>query len=131
MRKAARSILVAMLALFGVVILGVGATITSTAFSLAASTALIMGGTGTPNPDLEVGYVPNVLNYYIYPNTSCTAGNCNPLAVVTPEQAWPLYGGLSALTWKESINQGVTDLDAVVQPQLEGLRADNHLVIFG
>jgi hypothetical protein len=55
MRKSARSILLVVLALLSAVALGVAAMVTSAAFSLAASTALIMGGTGTPNPDQEPG----------------------------------------------------------------------------
>ncbi|WP_101948209.1 PE-PPE domain-containing protein [Mycobacterium sp. 3519A] len=134
MRKSVRAILLVVLALLSTVVLGVAAAFTS-ALSLAASTAtvLIMGGTGTPDPDAEPGYVPNVLNYYVLTNTPCTdpTVDCVPLAVVTPETAWPLYGGLSALTWKDSINQGVEDLDAEVQPRLATLSADNRLVIFG
>ncbi|OBF32941.1 hypothetical protein A5724_20085 [Mycobacterium sp. ACS1612] len=122
------------LALLSTVVLGVAAAFTS-AISLAASTAtvLIMGGSGTPDPDAEPGYVPNVMSYYILTNTPCTdpTVQCNPLAVVTPSEAWPLYGGLSALTWQDSVNEGVEDLDAEVQPRLATLSADNQLVIFG
>src|SRR3954454_13185191 len=131
MRKSARAILIVVLALFSTIVLGVAATVTSAAFSLAASTALIMGGTGTPDPDLEPGYVPNVLSYYIYPNTFCTVGDCTPQVVVTPETAWPLYGGLSALTWQDSITEGVALLDDEVQDQIASMGADDHLVIFG
>jgi hypothetical protein len=131
MRKSARSILIVVLALLSAVVLGVGTMVTSAAFSLAASTVLIMGGTGTPDPSLEPGYVPNVLNYYIYPNTFCTDGSCTDTVVVTPETAWPLYGGLSALTWRDSITEGVDDLDNEVQDQIAGMGAEDHLVIFG
>jgi hypothetical protein len=131
MRKSAQATLLLVLALFSAVVLGVATMVTSAAFSLAASTVLIMGGTGTPDPAAEPGYVPNVLNYYIYPNTSCTDGGCTDTAVVTPETAWPLYGGLSALTWQDSINEGVDILDGEVQQQIAGMGADDHLVIFG
>jgi PE-PPE domain len=132
MRKSARSILLVVLALLSAVVLGVAAMVTSAAFSLAASTALIMGGTGTPNPDQEPGYMENVTSYYIYPYTSCTAViNCETVSVFTPETAWPLYGGLSALTWQDSILEGVELLDDEVQPRLATLGPDDHLVIFG
>jgi hypothetical protein len=132
MRKSARSILLVVLALLSAVTLGVAAMVTSAAFSLAASTALIMGGTGTPNPDQEPGYMENVTSYYIYPYTSCTAViNCETVSVFTPETAWPLYGGLSALTWQDSILEGVELLDDEVQPRLAALGPDDHLVIFG
>ena len=48
----------------------------------------------------------NVTSYYIFPNTSCTGNNCDTVSVFTPEEAWPLYGGLSALTWKQSDPSG-------------------------
>jgi PE-PPE domain len=133
MRKSVRAILVVVLALLSSVVLGVAATLTS-ALSLAAmgtATVLIMGGTGTPDPDKEIGYVPNVMSYYILTNPLCMEVNCKPEAVVTPETAWPLYGGLSALTWRDSINEGVDLLDAEVQDQLAGLGPNDHLVIFG
>jgi hypothetical protein len=131
MRKSGRSILLVVLALLSAVVLGVAAMVTSAAFSLAASTALIMGGTGTPNPDQESGYMENVANYYIYPNTSCMAVNCETVSVFTPESAWPLYGGLSALTWRDSVLEGVELIDEQVQPRLAALGPDDHLVIFG
>ena len=67
----------------------------SVGVSLAATTttALIMGGSGTPNPDQEAGYMQNVSSYYIFPNSSCTAQHCAAVPVLTPEEAWPLYGG--------------------------------------
>jgi hypothetical protein len=131
MRKLARSILLVVLALVSAVVLGVAAMLTPSALSLAASTALIMGGTGTPNPDQEPGYMENVTSYYIFPNTSCSGPSCKTVSVFTPETAWPLYGGLSALTWRDSTDAGVEDLDAVVQPRLAALGPNDHLVILG
>ena len=106
----------------------------TSAATQAATTALIMGGTGTPNPADFPGYIPNVANYYIYPNTSClpdTDPACELVSVFTPETAWPLYGGSSALTWKDSILAGVDLFDAAVQEQLGDLGADDRIVLFG
>ena len=74
-RAVFRSIVVAILALAGVVVIGVASTITA-AITLAANpVALIMGGTGRPNPDPE--YVENVEKYYNNPFSSCTpAATC-------------------------------------------------------
>ena len=133
MRTTGRSVIVLILALLGAVVLGVAATLTSAA-TQAATTALIMGGTGTPNPADFPGYIPNVANYYIYPNTSClpdTDPACDLVSVFTPETAWPLYGGSSALTWKDSILAGVDLFDAAVQEQLGDLGADDRIVLFG
>src|SRR6185295_5999615 len=117
MRKSARSFLLVVLTLVSAVVLGVSSTLTSAAVSVAANTALIMGGTGRPDPDNFPLYKENVQTYYINTQSVCaeTGANCAPLSVTTPETAWPLYGGLSAPTWRDSILQGVGDLDAVVQ----------------
>ena len=133
MRTTGRSVIVLILALLGAVVLGVASMLTSAA-TQAATTALIMGGTGTPNPADFPGYIPNVANYYIYPNTSClpdTDPACDLVSVFTPETAWPLYGGSSALTWKDSILAGVGLFDAAVQEQLGDLGADDRIVLFG
>ena len=88
-----------------------------------------MGGSGTPDPDQEVGYVPNVSSYYIFPNSACQPDNCTLKSIVTPEEAWPLYGGLTARTWKQSILDGVEIYDAAVRAQLP--TADTNVVLFG
>jgi hypothetical protein len=118
--------------LLSAVALGVASTLTSAVLSLAAETpvtALIMGGSGTPDPDLEKGYVPNVSSYYIFPNSACHADNCTLDSIVTPEEAFPLYGGLTALTWKQSILEGVEIYDAAVRNQLQ--TDDTNVVMFG
>ncbi len=132
MRKTARSIVLAFLTLLSVVVLGVTTILTSAGLSLAAETtvtALIMGGSGTPDPEQEPGYVPNVASYYIHPNSACQPDNCTLQSVVTPEDAWPLYGGLTALTWKQSILTGVGLYDTAVRAQLP--TADTNVVLFG
>ena len=131
MRKTARSIVLALLTLVSAVALGVVSTM-SAGFSLAAATtatALIMGGSGTPDPDQELGYVPNVSSYYIFPNSACQPHNCKLQSVVTPEEAWPLYGGPTALTWKQSVLEGVEIYDAKVRKRL--LTDDTKVVMFG
>jgi hypothetical protein len=133
MRKTARSIFLVFLTLLSAVVLGVTTILTSAGLSLAETTvtALIMGGSGTPDPDQEPGYVPNVSSYYIFPNSACQPkpDNCTLQSVVTPEEAWPLYGGLTALTWKQSILTGVEIYDAAVRAQLQ--TDDTNVVLFG
>ena len=131
MRKTARSIVLAFLTLLSAVVLGVTTILTSAGLSLAetTATALIMGGSGTPDPDKEVGYVPNVSSYYIFPNSACQPDNCTLKSIVTPEEAWPLYGGLTARTWKQSILDGVEIYDAAVRDQLQ--TDDANVVMFG
>ncbi len=133
MRKTARSVVLAFLTLLSAVVLGMTTMLASVGVSLAAETptktALIMGGSGTPDPDQEVGYVPNVSSYYIFPNSACKADNCNLKSIVTPEEAWPLYGGPTARTWKQSILDGVEIYDAAVRAQLP--TDDTKVVLFG
>ena len=118
--------------LVSAVVLAVASVLASAGLSLAAETtvtALIMGGSGTPDPDQEMGYVPNVSNYYIFNNSPCQPDNCLRKGVVTPEQAWPLYGGFSALTWQQSILEGLDIYDAAVRTQLQ--TDDTNVVMFG
>lgn len=136
MRTFIRSLTVTFVALLAAVALAIGAIVTPVfgAVSLTATTALIMGGTGRPNPDDFPGYVPNVAQYYIYPNSVCQPPDptaCDLTAVYTPETAWPVYGGLNAPTWKQSILQGAALFDVAVQEQLDALGPDDNLVLFG
>ena len=73
--------------------------------------------------------MPNVSSYYIFPNSACQPDNCTLKSIVTPEEAWPLYGGLTALTWKQSILDGVEIYDAAVRTQLP--TDDTNVVMFG
>lgn len=130
MRSFIRTLTVTAIALIAAVVLALGSTLTTTV-ALTATTALIMGGTGRPNPDDFPGYVPNVAQYYIYPNTVCAPPGCDLEAVYTPETAWPLYGGPDAPTWKQSILQGTALFGEAVDAQLETLGPDDNLVLFG
>jgi PE-PPE domain len=125
-----RSLVVTLIALLAAVALAVGSTLT-TAVTLTATTALIMGGTGRPNPDDFPGYVPNVAQYYIAPNSVCQSPDCDLVSVYTPETAWPVYGGMEAPTWKQSIIEGTELFGDAVQDQLEVLGPDDNLVLFG
>lgn len=130
MRGFFRTLTVTVVALLAAAALALGSTLT-TAVSLTATTALIMGGTGRPDPDDFPGYVPNVAQYYIYPNSVCQPPDCALDGVYTPETAWPVYGGPDAPTWKQSILQGTALFDAAVQEQLDELGPDDDLVLFG
>ena len=130
MRSFIRTLTITAIALIAAVVLALGSTLTTTV-ALTATTALIMGGTGRPNPDDFPGYVPNVAQYYIYPNTVCAPPGCDLEAVYTPETAWPLYGGPDAPTWKQSILQGTALFGEAVDAQLETLGPEDNLVLFG
>lgn len=136
MRAFIRTLAVTVVALIATLALAIGSTLTPVfgQIALSATTALIMGGTGRPNPDDFPGYVPNVAQYYIYPNTACQPPDptaCDLQAVYTPETAWPLYGGPDAPTWKQSVLQGTKLFGEAVQEQLGQLDRGDNLVLFG
>lgn len=136
MRAFIRTLAVTVVALVATLALAIGSTLAPVfgQVALSATTALIMGGTGRPNPDDFPGYVPNVAQYYIYPNTACQPPDptaCDLQAVYTPETAWPLYGGPDAPTWKQSVLEGTALFGEAVQEQLEALGPGDNLVLFG
>ncbi len=92
----------------------------------AADTALIMGGSFNPEPD-PVVYVPDVNTDYIQP----LYPGFNSVGLYTPEQFFPV-SGFSALTFDQSVAQGVTDLNnAITLPPVDGGYAGDSLVVFG
>lgn len=107
MRAKWRSLAVVVLALAGVVLLGVSGSVTSMV-SLAAVTALIMGGTFNPVP--SQAYIDAQADNYI--TGPGFFGLSSAVGVTTPEEFWPLNG--STLTFDESVAQGVDDLDAAM-----------------
>lgn len=134
-----RALTVAVIAIAGVLGLGVAAVFTAGVSLAANPLVLIMGGTGTPDPDAEVGYVPNIMQYYVGNMDNYLSGpsvcgtvTCTPQAVITPETAWPLYGGLSAATWQQSILQGSEDFDTALLAALADRESeDDKIVLFG
>jgi hypothetical protein len=130
-RSTVRSLFVALLALLGAIVLTVAMTITA-AVNLAATTALIVPGTGTPDPSTSSNYIPNAVNYYVVPSTGvvCLIATC-PKPVPYIAQFWPFpfagWGGLSGAKWNVSVASGVDSLNQ----QLDAVPADNNVVIFG
>ncbi len=84
-------------------------------------TALIMGGTGNPQPD--PGYVAAINQLYIAPRYP----GYSPVGLYTPEQFWPVTG-LTSQTFGQSVNQGVPLLNNAIMTQTAG---GNHVVVVG
>lgn len=85
---------------------------------LSSDVALIMGGTGMPDP--PQWFVNEVNSEYVqvhFPGYSSTA-------LVTPEEAWPTFG---ELTGYQSVAQGVTDLNTAITQTDAG----DNLLVFG
>jgi hypothetical protein len=87
--------------------------------------ALIMGGTGNPQPDPI--YLNNVFNTYIRPNPLFSSAL--PQALFTPEQFWPVTPQLGNLTFGQSLTQGVTLLNNAINTTLGN--PANTALVFG
>ncbi|MDI3315166.1 MAG: PE-PPE domain-containing protein [Mycobacterium sp.] len=102
------------------------ATSTTSTASTGTSTspddvALIMGGTGNPQP--SPGYVNAVYVRYIQPYYP----GYTPEGLYTPEQFWPVTG-LTSETFGQSVRQGVQLLNNAIMTQIgEG----HHVIVVG
>ncbi len=90
----------------------------SAEISLRSDVALIMGGTGMPDP--TQAFLDEVNNVYVQPNFP----GYEPMGLQTPEEAFPIYGLLSGYA---SVAQGVEDLNTAITQTYAG----DNLVIFG
>jgi hypothetical protein len=123
MRRFVRAITAGVFAFVAIVLMMVTSTMTSiiTATAVAATTALIMGGTGNPL-STEKDTLPFVQKYlgmavdnYIAPSGIAmppTGESYNPVAVITPEEWAPQHGTLSL---DQSIAIGTTNLDNCIR----------------
>ena len=121
MRVAVRAVAAGIFAVVAVVLMMLSSTMASifSVTALAATTALIMGGTGdplsTPKDTLAFiqQYMGMAVNNYIAPSSTTTpttgipTGPYNAVAVITPEEWAPQHG---TLTLDESIALGTANL---------------------
>jgi hypothetical protein len=126
MRHAQRRV-TPVLALIAAALLGIGSMLTS-AVTLAATTALIVPGTGTSNANIVDNFLTNVRSYYLGA-TACNDASCQLQGINYPASLWPLAGGLQAAKWDESVGTGVTHLNGALINELTATTDD--VVIFG
>jgi len=116
----------------------------TTAVQLKSSTALIVGGFLFPlGGPLSPPFVTNTFvsvadNNYVEPSGFCGASPCTPVAVVTPEEAFPFFG---TRTLDQSVAEGAANLSRCVHglscttnPDVPGTQPPpytDHLVVFG
>jgi hypothetical protein len=125
MRKAVRIAVLFFLSLLSTAVFAVGAALIA-AVSLAATTALIVPGTGTPNANEVDDYLPNYWDRYIggvdpsLPG-ECTLNNdCTLTGINYPASFFPLviFPGWCepgrCETWNDSVGEGVTNLNAAL-----------------
>ncbi|MGB6206348.1 PE-PPE domain-containing protein [Mycobacterium sp.] len=90
---------------------------------LLANEGWIMGGTGVPTPDQN--YIDSVESLYL-----SQFSNYAFQGLTTPEQFCPIICNPSQpdLTFGDSVNQGVIDLNSVIVPALQG---GNNVAVLG
>ena len=128
-----RSPVYVLLAIVCVAVMGVMSMMTSAFVSgvkaiiaeakLLANEGWIMSGTGVPTPD--AGYLNSVESLYLTPFS-----NYSFQGLTTPEQFCPIVCNASEpdLGFGDSVNQGVTDLNNVIVPALQG---GNNVAVLG
>ncbi|OBK73064.1 PE-PPE domain-containing protein [Mycobacterium sp. 1164985.4] len=133
MREAARVVVFFFLSVVGTAVLGVVTALMS-AVSLAATTALIVPGTGTPDAEAVGGYMQNAQSRYLAPFSNCdTAADCNLVGIPYPASFFPLviFPGWCVPgrceTWNASVGTGVENLYTALQ----GTSPDGQFVVFG
>ncbi|NMD56638.1 MULTISPECIES: PE-PPE domain-containing protein [Tsukamurella] len=126
MRETARKLGYVLVALLGAIAL----TFTS-AVAWAATTVLVVPGTGTKDPSKVEGYQENVVGYYVAPTGACGATDCIAKPVPYIAEFWPIplsgWGGLQGAKWDDSVASGVTSLNE----QYAAADKDSPIVIFG
>lgn len=134
MRKCVRVVLLALLGLLSTAVLGT-LTALMAAVSLAASTALIVPGTGTPNANDVGDYLENFRDYYMQDTTCTEAANCDLDGVDYFASFWPipLPGWCDPGRCEKfdvSVDDGVENLREALQ-SLQDLNYNGSLVIAG
>lgn len=134
MRKGIRVLYLSLLGLLSAAVLS-AATAFVAAISLAASTALIVPGTGTPNANEVDNYMPNFRDYYMK-TTQCTTGNsCDLDGIDYFASFWPLplpgwCDPGRCEKFDVSVADGVTHLNDALT-SLKNLGYNGDLVIAG
>lgn len=121
-------------------------TVQSALTLLSDGVALIVPGTGTPNPIDSTDYTKNAVNYYVVPFSGgdipvCASdATCAAKPVPYKAQFWPIplagWGGLNGAKWNDSVQTGVTSLGIAYGTQLNPAEPQNYtpdhpVVIFG
>ena len=107
-----RRLATGLIALLSAIALTVGSALAG-AVVWAATTVLVVPGTGTKNPAPVPNYQENAVGYYVAPTGACAQG-CSATPVPYIAEFWPIplkgWGGLSGAKWDDSVASGVTSL---------------------
>jgi hypothetical protein len=139
-RSVTRSIVVAILTALAALVIGTMQSLTTAvtaSLGLTAFQAIIVPGTGTPDPYApdRQNYLPNAMNYYVNPGGDCgaaTPADCPPYTGVRYFATfWPIplpgWGGLDGEKWNVSVADGVKNLTTIYKT----VPAGDTVMIFG
>jgi hypothetical protein len=140
MHTAAKRVWLGVVSLIAVIAAGVASVFTA-ALALGA-TALIVPGTGTPNPDIYPEYVQNARNYYLRDSACGEPGACldlgeNLIGIDYPASFWPLtfipgWCTTNCQKWNVSVGEGVANLQTALASALTDLdNPGQDVVIYG
>lgn len=136
MRKCIQVVFLSLLGLLCTAVLG-ALTALMAAVSLAASTALVVPGTGTPDANGVEHYLENFRDYYMQETTCTDAAGCDPKGIDYFASFWPipLPGWCDpgrCEKFDDSVDDGVQNLKEALEA-LQDLdpNTDDHLVIAG
>ncbi len=139
-RSLAKSTIIAILTAVAALVIGVMSSLTTVvtaSIGLTAIRAIIVPGTGTPDPYApdRQNYLNNAMNYYVNPGGDCgatTPADCPPFTGVKYYATfWPIplpgWGGLEGQKWNVSVGQGVEHLGDAY----DAVPAGDTVTIFG
>lgn len=135
MRKSARASLLVIVSLIGAIGLTIGA-----AFSAAlafGAVALIVPGTGTPNPGNVENYMSQAQKRYLQDTACADAASCSLQGIDYPASFWPLAiipnwcrsGPDGCDKWDESVGKGTAALTSQLNTVLT--TTNEQVVVFG
>ncbi|MGV0871961.1 PE-PPE domain-containing protein [Mycolicibacterium sp. XJ879] len=140
MRKAGRAIFLVFLGALSTAVFG-AITAVMAALSLAATSVLIVPGTGTPDANVVEDYMPHFYDRYIggtdpaLPAECVAATDCTLSGINYPASFFPLFffsgwcvPGRCA-TWNDSVGTGVTNLNSALIDRL--VNTDDDVILAG
>ena len=146
-RSVARSMIIAILTALAALIIGTMQSLTTAvtaSLGLTSVQAIIVPGTGTPNPYApdRQNYLSNALNYYVVPDGPVGGCALTDASAPCPENTygvnyyatfWPIplpgWGGLEGQKWNVSVANGVDNLTTIYTDDLPD--DTTNVTIFG
>jgi hypothetical protein len=107
-------------------VLHTGTTLLAAPVALAATTALVLGGTGETDPAAVPGYIPAIERQY-FPFTSCQVPSCRVVPAFAPLEGFPIAGNV---TFDQSLAASLPVVDKEFHDQLNA-DPTGHFVLAG